>query len=281
MSERFADITARIETVHKLDTVIGAMRGIAAARVHEAQAHLDSIHRFEETIGRAIGEALALFPAPQAEAQTAGRARPGLLVFATEQGFVGSYSERIFEALQQELGQDPAPLVFLVGERGLAMAEEHDVELAWSAPMIAHAAQAASLATRIGDALFAPMAAGEITSLSILHAIPSLSEEVQIAHKPLLPFDYDRFAPPQSQVPPRITLPPERLLQRLVEEYLFAELSAAVMLSFAAENEARMRAMIAAQDNTAETLDDMTRLARRLRQEEITEEIIELATADL
>jgi F-type H+-transporting ATPase subunit gamma len=66
-----------------------------------------------------------------------------------------------------------------------------------------------------------------------------------------------------------------------VQEYVFAQLAEAALLSFAAENEARMRAMIAAQDNTAETLAQMVATSRQLRQEEITEEILELAVSGL
>ena len=72
-------------------------------------------------------------------------------------------------------------------------------------------------------------------------------------------------------------MPADRLLARLVEEYIVAELLEAVMLAFVAENVARMRAMISAQDNVSETLDALVGTARRLRQEEITEEIVELA----
>jgi len=66
-------------------------------------------------------------------------------------------------------------------------------------------------------------------------------------------------------------------LERLAEEYVFAEIHEAITLSFAAENEARMRAMVAARANVASTLDDLVGLARRLRQDEITDEIVELA----
>jgi ATP synthase len=48
-------------------------------------------------------------------------------------------------------------------------------------------------------------------------------------------------------------------------------------LSFAAENGARMRAMIAARSNVARKLDELVGSFRRLRQEEITGEIIELS----
>ena len=53
------------------------------------------------------------------------------------------------------------------------------------------------------------------------------------------------------------------------------------MLSFAAENEARMRAMIAARGNVARKLDELVGSFRRLRQDEITDEIIELSAGSI
>ena len=69
---------------------------------------------------------------------------------------------------------------------------------------------------------------------------------------------------------------PQVLLMRLAEEYVFAELCEALTLSVAAENEARMRAMTAAKSNVAKMLDELIARSRQLRQEEITNEIIEL-----
>ena len=53
------------------------------------------------------------------------------------------------------------------------------------------------------------------------------------------------------------------------------------MLSFAAENDARMHAMVAARANVRATLERLTGEFRRLRQEEITAEIVELAAGGL
>ena len=115
--------------------------------------------------------------------------------------------------------------------------------------------------------------------------LPLLGGKVTITDfvvvRPLVPFDFARFPPPAHGVAPRITLPAEDLLARLAEEYVFAEIVEAVMLSFAAENEARMRAMIAAHDNVSQALDQLLAQSRLLRQEEITEEITALATSSL
>ena len=107
--------------------------------------------------------------------------------------------------------------------------------------------------------------------------MPDSSATLQIVERQLVPFDFARFPLPPAAVTPLLTLQPQVLLEQLAEEYVFAELCEAVMLSFAAENEARMRAMIAARTNVANTLDGLVARSRQLRQEEITNEIIELA----
>jgi F-type H+-transporting ATPase subunit gamma len=50
-----------------------------------------------------------------------------------------------------------------------------------------------------------------------------------------------------------------------------------VVLSFAVDKETRMTTMIAARSNVARKLDEVVGSFRRLRQEEITSEIIELS----
>lgn len=280
MSGRLADIETRIDTVHKLETVISAMRGIAASRVQEAHLHLESIRTYAATIGMAIGEALAFVPQGDApDRPPVVPTRHIIVVLAAEQGFAGAFSDQVFDVAAGALSATSE--ILLVGDRGLTGAEERNLTVGWFAPMIAHPDQTTTLATRIADAIFARIAGTSAARVSIVHASPGGGETLSIATRHLVPFDYARFPLSQSTLPPRMTLPPAVLLARLVEEHIFAEVSEAIMLSFAAENEARMRAMIAAQDNTASSLDDMTKMSRRLRQQDITEEVVELATASL
>jgi F-type H+-transporting ATPase subunit gamma len=94
----------------------------------------------------------------------------------------------------------------------------------------------------------------------------------------LLPFDFRRFTLPMPGQPPLITLPPALLLARLVEEYVFAELCEAALTAFAAENEARVAAMLAAKQNLEHMGSDLRALERQIRQDEITAEVVELAS---
>ncbi len=277
MTDRLADVEARIGAVHKLAGVISAMRGIAASRAQEARRHADSIRIFAGTIGDAIGKALAQLPetgtALDGDTGTGGRL---VIVLAAEQGFAGAFSERIFDAAA-DLLRDPCE-VSVCGNHGLLVAEERDLHVAWSAPMIAHPAHAAALATRLTEMIYQALARSRASQVFVLHAAPAGGADIDYVSKRLVPFDYSRFPAPTNGNPPLITLPAETLLARLVEEYVFAELSEAIVLSFAAENEARMRAMIAAHDNVTASFEKLVAASRRLRHDEITEEILELAT---
>ncbi len=275
MTGRLADINARIDTVHKLEAVIKAMRGIAAARVQEANQHLQSVRTYASTLGAGIAEVLAL--SPPSDAQTK-HGQSAAILFAAEQGFAGSFSDRVFDAF----GRLSGPIqLFLVGTRGLPEAEERGFPIAWQTPMISSPAQAPALASRLSDVVFDRIRMGAFDAITVLHAVPGGSHQGEMMVKSLMPFDFKRFPRNNTTEPPELTMPPAALLRDLIEEYVFAELVEATLLSFAAENEARMRAMIAAQDNTAETLASMLATSRQLRQEEITEEIIELAVSGL
>jgi len=280
MTERLGDIEARIATVHQIEEVVGAMRGIAAMRTREAREQLDGIRSYAETIAGAIGQALAFLP-PDGHLESAREAPAGhaIIALCAEQGFAGAFSDRILDAVDGLAGKYPQQNteLLLIGDRGLMVAGERELAVDWSAPMVAHPAQAAALASRIAEALYERLDGGQVTHVTLLHTTPDLAAGFEVMGKQLIPFDFARFPLPATAVAPLTTLAPQVLLVKLAEEYVFAEICEAVMLSFAAENEARMRAMIAARANVADKRDSLVARARQLRQEEITNEIIELA----
>jgi F-type H+-transporting ATPase subunit gamma len=280
MTERLADVEARIGTVHQLASVITAMRGIAAARSRDAQAHLPGIRAYAQVVGDAIGQALALAPEPSRANSREARADGHIVVaLCAEQGFAGAFNDRILDAAGAllETGSRAHAEFLLVGDRGLVVAAERGLRVDWSTPMIVHAGQAEALAVRIVEAIYERLDAGSAARVTLVHAVPTQSAELQILERKLVPFDFDRFPAARGAIAPMLTLPPAVLLARLVEEYVFAELCEAVMQSFAAENAARTRAMIAARTHVADTLDTLVARSRQLRQEEITNEIVELA----
>lgn len=276
MTERLSDVETRIETVHKLSAVIAAMRGIAAARSREAREKLSGIRAYAEMIGTGIGHAMSLLPdSDHGVGHGAASGRHAIIALCAEQGFAGAFSEHVLDAVAAFPPGDTDLLI--IGDRGLMAAEERGLTPVWSASMIAHGEQAPNLANRIVEALYERLEHNAVARVTLVLARPTGAGPLDVVSKQLVPFDFARFPMPAGLQPPEITLQPAVLLSRLVEEYIFAELSEAVLQSFAAENEARMRAMILAHANVTKSLDELVNLSRQLRQEEITDEIVELA----
>ncbi len=276
MTERLGQVEQRIDSVGQLSSVVAAIRGIAAARLREGEQRLDGIRAYAEGVGSAIGEALA-FLAGNADTQAKETPVGGKLVIAlcSEQGFAGAFNSRVLDTAAL-LASATSTELFVIGDHGLMVAEERGLDVGWSAPMAVHADETTGLASRLADALYDRVRKGTV-SATIVHAAPGQSGEQPIVARPLVPFDFSRFPVARKAAPPLLTLSPQLLLAQLAEEYVFAELCEAAMLSFAAENEARMRAMISAHDNVSRRLDELKAIARRTRQDEITSELVELA----
>lgn len=273
MTARSEELAARIDSIGQLGSVIGALRGIATAQVQRCRSCVDGVRAYADTIGRAITHALTLLPPGAASAPTGANA--ALVLFCAEQGFAGAFTQRVFEAVGARLQHDR---LLVIGRRGQRAADALGLKPVWSAPAIAHVGGAAGLADRIAGELSRVVRSG-VGRVDIAYARPLDGSGLKIECFSLLPLDLGRFSGAAASIPPLVQLPPAQLLQQLAIEYLRAQLTEAALLSFAAENTARMMAMTAARDNIRRTLESLKREARIARQDAITEEVVELAAS--
>ncbi len=279
-SARQTDISKRLQNIEQLNTVIAAIRGIAASRVQQGRAALDGVEVYRRMIDDAIATALALLGKDGAESRNSRHERGGLVLFCTEQGFVGGHNERIFEIAGQDFAGDQ---VFIVGSRGLVSAEERGLHPVWSIPAPTHAGGIGGTALHITDVLFAHIESAHLTRIDMVAPGVVGGQLTTIERRSLIPVDFSRFSRTRSRMtmPPLTTLPPAVLLERLVAEYVYAELFAATARTFLAENEIRMIGMTSAKVNVEKLLDDLTLQSHRIRQDDTTAEVIELSAGRL
>jgi F-type H+-transporting ATPase subunit gamma len=273
VAERLSELVAQIQNVRQLNAVVTAMRGIAASRAQRGRSLLAGIEAYTAVISRAIGEALALLPLDIAAESEHEGLEHALILFCAEHGFAGAFSERVFEAAGADLH---GAVNLVVGTRGAAVASERGISSDWSEAMTTRVDGITSFANRLTEVLYGYLAKRAIAKVDILFS-RSISGTIRIDRHSLLPLDFKRFAQQPQKQSPLIALAPQVLLERLAAEYIYAQLCAAAMHAFVAENDARMTAMVAAKDNTEAKLDTLRRREQQLRQEEITTEIIELS----
>lgn len=275
MTERLADINARIGGVQQLGAVVNAMRGTAAARAQQARRQLEAVDSYAGTIAGAIGRTLPLLPPAPADRPTPPRQR-ALVVFCAEQGFAGAFSERVLDAVAAGA---PAAELFLVGTRGSTLAAGRGMVSSWRGAMPSHSPGIPKFADRLAEALYARIAAGRINALEVIYTQWRPAEGVQVERRRLFPLERSAI-PVASGYPPLLYLPPETLLYELTADYVHAQLCQAALHAFAAENEARMQAMALAHSHIDRRLEELRGRRRQVRQEEITAEIIELSIGE-
>jgi F-type H+-transporting ATPase subunit gamma len=148
----------------------------------------------------------------------------------------------------------------------------------WTTTMASQIGAVPGVANRVADALYQLIAEKTIAFAEVLCARIDAERKIDVARTTLFPLDLERFRQPEPAVPPLTTLAPETLIERLIAEYVFAVLCEAAMDAFAAENQARMEAMSSATSNIEQRLGELKQHENQVRQEEVTAEIIELAS---
>ena len=276
MTERLADIDAHIAGMGQLGAVVNAMRGIAAARSRQAQGQLTAVDAYSAAIARAIGRIVALASATRAETPV----KPGrlaLVVFCAEEGFAGTFSERVLDTVAGDLAKSET---FLVGTRGGTVLAQRGITATWAGAMPSRSPGVPKLANAIVEAIYVRMATGDIDRLDAVFSRRKAGQEAEVERRALFPIDPKAFPVPIGTSAPLLNLTPAALLVDLTADYLHAQLCEAALHAFAAENEARMEAMAAARSQIERKLSAMQATQRRVRQEQITAEIIELAAGE-
>ena len=274
MTERLADISARIDNVGQLDAVVTAMLGIAAARAQQSRGLLAGIEAYADTVSQAIGEALGFLdtaPSQLVGGRLHGRA---LILFCAEQGFAGAFSDRVLDAAAPHITDSH---LIVIGTRGAAIADERGLVVARRVTMASQIGGVPAVANQIVDALYARINKGTVAQAEIFYPRIDADHDMRIERVALFPLDLEKFRRPHAAIAPLVTLEPQKLLENLTAEYVYARLCEAAMCAFAAENQARMEAMSSATSNIDRTLRELKQCENQVRQEEVTAEIVELA----
>lgn len=272
MEQRAADVQSRLATVSSFGELVGAMQGVAAARAEHARQLIAGTNAYASAVANAMGQALALLPVQAGSASKGTGRRPVWILFCAEQAFNGGLSDQVFAAAPEIAGAR----VLLLGAQGIRLAPAQGVEPEWSAPLIAHAEAVVPASDRLQAALAQALAREPASTVEMVFTEVRESGRFEVVRRRLLPMALDTLRRFEGTAPV-IHLTPQRLLDELIDEYVSARLTQALLHSHAAENLSRVQAMAAAHDNVTHMAEELTADARRLRQEAITEEIVELA----
>lgn len=270
------EIGTQIDSLKELLEIVSALRAMAAVQVQQSQRSLEAIRNYADIVRRAFGEATPLIAADADGSANSLVRRPGLVVFCSEHGFCGAFNEPLITTAAQESSKEPNLRLIFVGSRGGQRAAERALPPGQTIPMATHSDGVTGVARRVTSELYRMFVEQAITSIEVIFTREVSGHHTTLHREKLLPLKASVAEENRAMMLPIVNMNPRRLLDELAAEYLFALVEAAAMESFASENAARFRTMEGAHENISNKTTELSRLARRMRQEAVTTEILDL-----
>lgn len=270
-----------------LESIIRAMKALAAVRIRQARETVASLHRYRETVD--LGLQVALRHRPRSFDLRAGEeeGRLAVVVFGSDLGLAGRFNVRIAEFADRharEMEPDPGRrVVVAVGRRVVSelTALGHEVAVDRPAP-----ANVDGIVATVQDLLVdvdGLRARSGVERVVLFHNFYHSGAEYRPHLLHLLPLNPEWLKglaerPWEGPSLPRARIPWEQLFSALVQERLFVSIFGAAAESHASEHASRLAAMEAAEQRVGERIQELTGRFHRERQERINAELLDLVT---
>ena len=273
------DLKRRIRSVGNTSKVTNAMSLIAASKMRRAQTAVTQGRPFAEKIQEVIAH-LAAQPSEEATAaHTLLQVRPvqrvGILVISPDRGLCGGLHGNLNRRVAQFILDQSSPTrVIVVGRKGRDFMVRYgqDVQAVFTdmgeRPVLADT-------TAISHLLIDAYSEGEVDEVYLGYTkYVSIMSQQPVVER-LLP-----VTPAELTAVERVgyIYEPDNLmvLGSLLPRFVEMEVYHALLESIASEQSARMVAMRSATDNANELVDDLTLVMNKLRQDGITNELLDL-----
>ena len=273
------EIRRRIGAVRNIKQITRAMQFVAASKLKRAQDATLSARPYSEKIDEVLADLASVLGAEDHPllARREGGKRLIVLV-TTDRGLAGPLNSNIIRFAAKEITEHPGDMALVtVGRKG------RDAMRRSRVPILAHFSgfgdrPAFSDVTPLARLIVDEYLAGRVGRVDIIHSvfISTLAQRPQLDR--LLPVEP---AADTAGIPGRqfIFEPnPGEVLRQLLPRYVATRLFQAVLESKASEESSRMVAMKSATENAEDLIDDLTLSYNKVRQTNITREMIEIAT---
>jgi F-type H+-transporting ATPase subunit gamma len=275
------DIRRRVRAVKSTQQITKAMKMVSSSKLRRAQERILRSRPYAQEMLRVFNSlATRTDTARHVLLQEQPGERPLLIVITADRGLAGSFNANVIKGAAEFITQQPrdenhAVALALVGRKGrdFFLRRGFDVRyeevglfqnVKWS-----HAQAIASTAIK-------EFLAPDIGSVYLVYNQFKSIMAQQVVVERLLPIAKLEQEPSAAAVDYLFEPSPEQLLDTLLPFHVAVQVARALLESSAAEHAARMTAMDSATRNAREMVDRLTLYMNKVRQAQITREIIEI-----
>ncbi len=266
------DVEKKRKAFRTIEDIVSAMKAYAGVTIRKTEEFVQNIRVYEENILHAMLDIVTHYPHISFEQEQRGKRI--LIAFGSSHGLCGSFNEKIADAISDTLGSNDA--LFITGRRLKSVIESRQIayEKHIDAPVSANGIKQSlketfSQITKI-------YRVGGYYNLTVIFTVVAENRAAILIEKILPPDMERRHTLKISLVPPMTYFEPLAIFDKVLEEFIYISLYRCFMESLKSENWYRLRSMEGASENLKRRLSDLDSLQNYVRQEEITEEMLEI-----
>lgn len=278
------EIKKRMSSVSDMQKITNAMYLIASTKMRKAKADLELTKPYFNGIKAEIKrifrdsehiESKYFYPD---ERLLTGQY--GVLVITADKGLAGAYNQNVIKEALKMLEDHEETLLYVVGEYGRHYFSKHNIPVEKS---FLYTAQNPTMdrAREISAILLDDFNSGKLDKLFVIYTDMKNSVEAQAIATRVLPFHHQHFddGNTEKEILTPFEFEPSLsvVLDGVVPGYLAGFIYSALVDSFCSEQNARMNAMNAANQNAEDILAELSVEYNRVRQAAITQEITEVS----
>ena len=283
------EVKTRINSVQSTRKITSAMKMVASAKLHKAQAAIGNMLPYQKKLNKILTNFLSAdLPVESPYVKKREVKRVAIVVFSSNTSLCGAFNANVIKMLMQTigefrtLGQDNI-LIFPVGKKVEEAAKRMGFSTQETPPMLSDKPSYQDAAD-LAHHLMEMYVSGEVDRVELIyHHFKSMGVQI-LLRETYLPIDLTHAVDQEEQkeaehviVNDYIIEPSaEQLIADLIPTVLNQKIFTAAMDSNASEHAARTLAMQVATDNANDLIQDLTKQYNKSRQQAITNELLDI-----
>ncbi len=273
-----SEIDRQISAFRMIEDIVGAMKAYAGIAIRKTDELVSNVREYEESIFQAMAGIVAHHQKIARKIEYSGQGRRILVACGSSQGLCGLFNEKMADAVLREIKKGDA--LFVIGRKLRLSLESRRIVPEYYADSVASASGIQGALEEALSRLMDIYSRREFYRLAfIFTGISGGRPQILIERvlPPVIELTGQGDNPPvKNQNPPLLYMDAGRVFEKLIDHLIFITLYRSCAESLRSENWYRLQSMERAGENLRRRLSGIEALQKYVRQEEITEEVLEI-----
>jgi F-type H+-transporting ATPase subunit gamma len=265
-------IEQKVKAFEDIHDIVNAMKAYAGLNIRKTEEYVPHVRTYAKNVSYAMAYLSSHFPSIAMPQRHAGKRV--LVAFGSEQGLCGDYNERIADYMDTVATTED--YIFVIGKRLKLAIEQHKLRItAFMESAVSFDGIRDVMETSLSK-IMDIYSGKDIYNLTVLFT-SVVKNNAEITIEQILPPDMKALETVEPLSKKSLMyLNPEQIFKKLIEEQLYISIYKCYVESLRSENWYRLRRMESASENILKNISDLKTVQRYVRQEDITQEILEI-----